>query len=135
MVLLIGTGGNAGSQTVGTIIRGLSLGDIQRADTWRVLSRELLTGLLLGALLGFLGFLFTLILYRHGPLFSAVIGVSILGICVWANGVGALVPMMARRFGYDPALISAPLISTLVDATGLIIFYTVAIILLIKLAV
>ena len=64
-----------------------------------------------------------------------MIGFSILGICVWANGVGALVPMMARRFGYDPALISAPLISTLVDATGLIIFYTVAIILLIKLAV
>jgi magnesium transporter len=133
--LLIGTGGNAGSQTVGTIIRGLSLGDIQRADTWRVLSRELVTGLMLGTLLGFLGFLFTLVMYyRHGPIFSAVIGFSILGICVWANGVGALVPMMARRFGYDPALISAPLISTLVDATGLIIFYTVAIILLIKLA-
>ena len=88
--LLIGTGGNAGSQTVGTIIRGLALGEIQRGDTLRVLAREVLTGLLLGALLGTLGFVFVWLLLGHSPTFGAVIALSIVGICVWANGVGAL---------------------------------------------
>jgi magnesium transporter len=72
--------------------------------------------------------------HPHWPIFGLVIGLAILGICVWANSIGALVPLMARRFGIDPALISAPLISTLVDTTGLVIFYTIAIILLIRLA-
>jgi magnesium transporter len=131
--LLIGTGGNAGSQTVGTIIRALALGEIQRKDGLRVLYREWLTGLLMGVLLGGIGFAYTYMLHRNAA-FAAVISLAILFICMWANSVGALVPMLARRFGIDPAVISAPLISTLVDATGLIIFYTVAIVILIKLA-
>jgi magnesium transporter len=131
--LLIGTGGNAGSQTVGTIIRGLTLGEIQPSDLPRVLVRECLTGLLLGALLGTLGFFFTWILLGQPAAFALVMALAILGICLWANCVGALVPLMARRLGIDPAVVSAPLISTLVDATGLVIFYTVAIVLLIKL--
>jgi magnesium transporter len=130
--LLIGTGGNAGSQTVGTIIRALALGEIQRNDGLRVLYREWLTGLLMGILLGGIGFAYTYVLHRNAA-FAAVISLAILFICMWANSVGALVPILARRFGIDPAVISAPLISTLVDATGLVIFYTVAIVLLIKL--
>ena len=130
--LMIGTGGNAGSQTVGTIIRGVALGEIQGSQTFRVLAREWLTGLLLGIVLGGLGFLYTWFL--HGsPAFAAVIGLAILFICMWANSVGAIVPLMAKRFGIDPAVVSAPLISTLVDATGLVIFYTVAIVVLVKL--
>lgn len=132
--LLIGTGGNAGSQTVGTIIRGLALGQIQPTDAIRVVGREMLTGIVLGLILGLLGFGFTWLLLGNSPTFGAVIGLSILGICVWANGIGALVPLLARRLNIDPALVSAPLISTLVDATGLVIFYSVAIVLLIKLA-
>jgi len=132
--LLIGTGGNAGSQTVGTIIRGLALGQILPADFLRVIVREMLTGLVLGLLLGSVGFLFTWIVLGESKTFALVIALAILGICVWANGIGALVPMLARRIGVDPALVSAPLISTLVDTTGLFIFYTIAIILLIKLA-
>jgi magnesium transporter len=128
--LLIGTGGNAGSQSVGTIIRGLALGEITRADAMRVLVREWATGLLLGLLLGVLGFLYTWLVLGNPPLVSAVIGLAILGICMWANSVGALVPMLARRLGIDPAVVSAPMISTLVDATGLIIYYTIAIFLL-----
>jgi len=131
--LLIGTGGNAGSQTVGTIIRGLALSEIRPKDTLRVLGREVLTGTLLGVLLGALGFVFTWLMLGHSPVFGLVIALAILGICIWANGVGALVPLLARRFGIDPALVSAPLISTLVDATGLFIFYTIAIILLVRL--
>ena len=132
--LLIGTGGNAGSQTVGTIIRGLALGQIQPSDTGRVVAREAATGLVLGLLLGPIGFLFAWLAHPRSPIFGLVIGLAILGICVWANSIGALVPLLARRFGIDPALISAPLISTLVDTTGLVIFYSIAILLLIKLA-
>ena len=83
--------------------------------------------------IGGIGFVYTYVLHRNAA-FAAVIGLAILFICMWANSVGALVPLLARRFGIDPAVISAPLISTLVDATGLVIFYTVAIVLLIKLA-
>jgi magnesium transporter len=132
--LLIGTGGNAGSQTVATIIRGLALGDIQRREALRVLWRELLTGCLLGTLLGALGFIYAWLLHGKSLLFSVVIGLTLLGICIWANAVGALVPLLARRLGIDPAVVSAPLISTLVDATGLVIYYTIAIILLIKIS-
>ena len=131
--MLIGTGGNAGSQTVGTIIRGLTLGEIQPRDVLRVLARECLTGLLLGLLLGILGFFFTWGLLGQTRMFSLVMALAILGICLWANCVGAFVPLLARKLGIDPAVVSAPLISTLVDATGLVIFYTVAIVLLIKL--
>lgn len=131
--LLIGTGGNAGSQTVGTVIRGLALGEIRQQDTLKVVAREVLTGLVLGILLGILGFAFTWLVLRHSAIFGLVIALAILGICIWANGVGALVPLLASRFRIDPALVSAPLISTLVDATGLFIFYTIAIILLIRL--
>jgi magnesium transporter len=132
--LLIGTGGNAGSQSVGTIIRGLALGEIQRGHALRVLLREGITGLLLGLLLGSLGFLYTWLFLGHPWPFSLVIGTAILGICGWANSVGALVPLLARKLGIDPAVVSAPLISTLVDATGLVIYYTVAILVLIKMA-
>jgi magnesium transporter len=131
--LLIGTGGNAGSQTVGTIIRGLTLGEIQPRHVLRVLARECLTGLLLGFLLGVLGFFFTWRVLGEPPAFSLVMGLAILGICLWSNCVGAFVPLVAKRLGIDPAVVSAPLISTLVDATGLFIFYSVAIVLLIHL--
>ena len=125
--LLIGTGGNAGSQTVGTVIRGLALGDVDpRRDFFRVVGREALTGLCLGLLLGPLGFFFTWLLMGTTPSFGLVIACSILGICVWADGVGSMVPMLARLAKIDPAVVSAPLISTLVDATGLLIFYSVA---------
>ncbi len=130
--LMIGTGGNAGSQTVGTIIRALALGEVRPAEGLRVLARELLTGTLLGVMLGLIGFGYIWML--HGSWgFAAVIGLATLFICMWANTVGTAVPFLARRLGIDPAVVSAPLISTLVDATGLIIFYSIAILLLIKL--
>jgi magnesium transporter len=132
--LLIGTGGNAGSQTVGTVIRGLALGEVQPADAYRIVGREMFTGLLMGALLGGLGFLFTWLVLGEPPRFALVIAAAILGICVWANGVGSLVPLLASRLNIDPAVVSAPLISTLVDATGLVIFYSVAILVLIRFA-
>jgi magnesium transporter len=131
--LLIGTGGNAGSQTVGTVIRGLALGEISRGDGLRVVMREGLTGLMLGLLLGSLGFTYAL-LWRHQPWpIATVMGLTLLGICIWANVIGALVPLTARRLKIDPAVISAPFITTLVDATGLVLYFTVAMFILLRL--
>lgn len=133
VALLIGTGGNAGSQTVGTIIRGLALDEIEPRDTWRVLARECLTGLLLGLALGGVGLVYAHF-YRGQPWgISAVVGLTLLCICIWANAIGSLVPLLAKRLGFDPAVISAPFITTLVDATGLLIYYLIAIGILLKL--
>jgi magnesium transporter len=131
--LLIGTGGNAGSQTVGTVIRGMALGEIKIRDAGRVLLRECLTGVCLGLMLCTAGFFYAHY-WRGQPWgLSLVVGLALLGICVWANTIGALVPLAARRLSIDPAVISAPFITTLVDATGLVIYFTTAILVLIRL--
>ena len=130
--LLIGTGGNAGSQAVGTIIRALALGEVQFSDALKVLMREWITGLLLGILLGSLGFFFAWLGLGTSPRFALVISLTILGICMWANVVGSMVPLVATRLGIDPAIVSAPLISTLVDVTGLVIYYIIAIAILVN---
>lgn len=133
LALLLGTGGNAGSQAVGTIIRGMALKDIEPRDALRVVLREVGTGLLLGLVLGTVAFFYARF-WRGQPWgIAAVVGCTILGICIWANLIGAMVPLLARRLGFDPAVISAPFISTLVDATGLVIYYSIAILLLVKL--
>ncbi|WP_165226339.1 magnesium transporter [Aquisphaera insulae] len=131
--LMLGTGGNAGSQTVGTVIRGMALGEIKGHGAWRVIAREWLTGVFLGFMLGTVGVGYAR--YRWGQPWgiSLVVGLTLLGICTWSNTIGAIVPLLARRLGIDPAVISAPFISTLVDATGLVIYFTTAILLLIKL--
>jgi len=123
--LLIGTGGNTGAQTVSTVIRGLALAEIRTRDTGRVILRELVSGLLLGSLLGCVAFAWVLIL-GYQLMLAVVICLTILTICIWANVIGALVPLVARRLGIDPATVSAPLISTLVDATGLAIYLLIA---------
>lgn len=123
--LLIGTGGNTGAQTVSTLIRGLALGEIQMRDIWRVIQRELLSGFLLGLLLGAVAFGRTM-LWGSGPALASVVALSILAICTWANTIGALIPLIAHRFKIDPAVVSAPLITTLVDATGLAIYLLIA---------
>jgi magnesium transporter len=123
--LLIGTGGNTGAQTVSTIIRGLALREIQPGDLFRVLWRELVAGLLLGAGLGAIAFARAEV-WGSGLSLSMVVGLSVLLICTWANTIGSLIPMLALRFKIDPAVVSAPLITTLVDATGLAIYLTIA---------
>jgi magnesium transporter len=127
--LLIGTGGNTGAQTVSTIIRGIALREIRLRDAWRVILRELSSGFLLGAVLGIFGFGRAL-LWGSGIQFSLVIGLSVLAICAWANTIGSLIPLVAHRLRIDPAIVSAPLITTLVDATGLFIYLTIARVLL-----
>jgi magnesium transporter len=127
--LLIGTGGNTGAQTVSTVIRGLALGEIRSRDTLRVIFRELTSGLLLGSLLGCVAFAWA-VLWGNGLDLAAVVALTIVAICVWANVIGSLVPLVAQKLGIDPATVSAPLITTLVDATGLAIYLSIAKVLL-----
>lgn len=123
--LLIGTGGNTGSQTVSTIIRGLAVGDIHLWDTWRVLRRELLGGLLLGTALGVVA-LIRSYTWDYDVHIALVVGLTVVVICAWSNLVGSFIPLLARRFRIDPAVVSAPLITSVVDATGLFIYLTIA---------
>jgi len=123
--LLIGTGGNAGSQTVSTVIRALALGEVRLRDAVRVVLKELSTGLLLGLLLGGIAFGRALLWGVHMDLATCV-GLTVLIVCAWANTVGALIPVGAQAVGIDPTVVSAPLITTLVDASGLFIYLSVA---------
>jgi len=123
--LLIGTGGNTGAQTVSTMVRGMALGDIRLRDGMRVIAREFGSGLVLGSLLAVVALGFALLLGNSLAL-AVVVALSIVAVCTWANTIGALVPLLAERVGLDPALVSAPLITTLVDATGLAIYLFIA---------
>lgn len=123
--LLIGTGGNAGAQTVMTVIRSLALGEIGVRNAWRVVLREATTGAVVGLLVGVVAFGQALI-WRVPLELALTVSVTMFAICVWATTVGSLVPIAAHYFGIDPAVLSAPLITTLVDATGLVIYFTIA---------
>ena len=123
--LLIGTGGNAGAQTVMTVIRSLSLGEVGVKHAWRVVLREATTGMLVGVMVGMVAFGQAL-LWKASLLLALTVAVTMFAICVWSTTVGSLIPIAADRVGVDPAVLSAPLITTLVDATGLVIYFTIA---------
>ncbi|HEY5838993.1 MAG TPA: magnesium transporter [Pyrinomonadaceae bacterium] len=123
--LLIGTGGNAGAQTVMTVIRSLALGEIGMSHAWRVVLREASTGMIVGLLVAPIAFVQALI-WQVPIALALTVAVTMLAICLWSTTVGALVPIVAERFGVDPAVLSAPLITTLVDATGLVIYFSIA---------
>lgn len=123
--LLIGTGGNAGSQSTATIIRALSVGEIDLNDSFRVLWRELRTSIILGLLLAAIAFV-RAITWVDTTGIALVVASSIFAIVLWADCVGALLPLMAAKLKIDPTLVSGPLMSTLVDATGLLIYFSIA---------
>lgn len=123
--LLIGTGGNAGSQTVTTIIRSIALGEIRLRQFGRVLAREMSIGVMIGVLVGTVAFFRTLLWGQPTPM-AFTVAITVLVICTWSTTVGSLIPIAAERFGVDPAVLSAPLITTLVDATGLVIYFSIA---------
>ena len=123
--LLIGTGGNAGAQTVMTVIRSLALGEVGVKQAWRVVLREASTGMVVGLLVAPVAFGQALLWHVPIPL-ALTVSVTMFAICVWSTTVGSLIPIAAERFGVDPAVLSAPLITTLVDATGLVIYFTIA---------
>ncbi|HZJ17036.1 MAG TPA: magnesium transporter [Chthoniobacteraceae bacterium] len=135
--LIISSGGNSGSQASTLIIRAMSLGEITLADWWRVMKREILSGLLLGAMLALIGFLriviwsgFSAVYGPHYLLIGATVAAAVLGVVLWGTISGAMLPMLLRRCGVDPATSSAPFVATLVDVTGLLIYFTTAMLIL-----
>jgi magnesium transporter len=135
--LIISSGGNSGSQASTLVIRALALGEVRLRDWWRVMRREVFSGLVLGAVLGTIGFLrisiwsiFSNIYGEHWLLVALTIGIALVGIVLWGTLAGSMLPFILRRFGLDPATSSAPFVATLVDVTGLVIYFSVAMIIL-----
>jgi len=131
--LVIGTGGNAGSQSATTVTRALAVGELRTTDVVLVVLREARVGILLGTMLGGLAFFPTIFFLgtvsadAELPVrMAAVVSLTLLSVCLVATLVGSLLPLLARRLGFDPAVMSAPFISTLVDATGLIVYFLIA---------
>jgi len=123
--LLIGTGGNVGSQVVTTIVRAMAVGDVRLSDVFRIVRKELVTGLMLGAVMAVATFIRAMTL-RVGVDVGLTVAIAVMAIVVWAAVVGAVLPLVLQRLHVDPAVVSAPFISTLVDGTGLMIYFTVA---------
>ncbi len=123
--LLIGTGGNAGSQTTSTIIRALAVGDLDRRDVVKALWHELRVGLVLGLVMAAVAYGRALTWGTNSAM-AITVALTIFAIVVWANSLGALLPLAAAKLGIDPTVVSGPAMSTLVDATGLFIYFSIA---------
>jgi magnesium transporter len=131
--LIISSGGNAGSQASTLVIRALALGEVTLRDWWRVARRELLSGLALGGMLGIIGFCriagwsqFTDLYGPYWLLIGVAVGLALVGVVLWGALVGSMLPFALRRLGFDPATSSAPFVATLVDVTGLIIYFSIS---------
>ena len=131
--LIISSGGNSGSQASTLIIQAMALGEITVADWWRIMRREIFSGLLLGTSLFIIGFgvisawhLFTDKFGEHYLRIALTIGTSLIGIVVWGTLMGSMLPLLLKRLGFDPAASSTPFVATLVDVTGLTIYFTMA---------
>ena len=131
--LIISSGGNSGSQASTLIIQAMALGEITIAEWWRVMRREIVEGLLLGSVLGIIGFtrivLWNGIFHTYGDhtiLVASTIGTSLIGVVLWGTIAGSMLPIVLKKFGADPATSSAPFVATLVDVTGLVIYFSVA---------
>ena len=131
--LIISSGGNSGSQATTLIIRAMALGDVKLRDWWRVVQRELASGLFLGMILGSIGFVRIIVwpnkvaLYgEHYVLVAATVCASLVGVVLFGTIAGSMLPFLLKRLGLDPASASAPFVATLVDVTGLVIYFSVA---------
>ncbi len=131
--LIISSGGNSGSQASTLIIQAMALGEININDWWRVMRREILSGLMLGGILGLIGFirilLWNTLFHTYGDhtfLIGLTVGFSLIGVVLWGTLSGSMLPLLLKRLGADPATSSAPFVATLVDVTGLLIYFSMA---------
>ena len=132
--LIISSGGNTGSQASSLIIQALTVGEVTIADWWSVMRREIISGLMLGAVLGLIGFLRVVLWSQifpevYGPhyiLIASVVGVSLIGVVLFGTISGSMLPIALKKLGADPAVSSAPFVATLVDVTGVIIYFNCA---------
>ncbi len=127
--MVIGTCGNAGTQSATMVVRSMALGDIGLCDFWRVFRRELLMGMALGGALGIMA-LFRVLLQDRNLLLGCIVGTALLATLLTANLAGALIPLALKRFKLDPALTAGPLIATLIDALGITIYFEIALVLM-----
>jgi magnesium transporter len=131
--LIISSGGNSGSQATTLVIRAMALGEVRLRDWWRVIRREVVTGLGLGLILAGLG-LVRILLWQwwfdaygdHYFLVASTVALSLIGVVLWGAVAGSILPFVLRGLGLDPASASAPFVATLVDVTGLVIYFTIA---------
>ena len=135
--LIISSGGNSGSQASMLIIRAMALGEVTLRDWFHVMRKEIISGLMLGAVLGIIGFMrvaiwaqFSTIYGPHWPLVALTVGFSLVGVVLWGSLSGSMLPFILRRVGADPATSSAPFVATLVDVTGLIIYFSIALLIM-----
>ncbi len=141
--LIMSSGGNSGSQASTLIIQAMAVGEVAIADWWRVMRREILSGFVLGSILGLIGFMRIIIWHQlmahgifqdlYGPhwiLIAFTISVSLIGVVLWGSLTGSMLPIILKKLGADPAASSAPFVATLVDVTGLIIYFSVALVFL-----
>jgi len=137
--LIMSSGGNSGSQASTLIIQAMSVGELNLSDWWRVMRREIFSGLVLGSILGIIGFFRILIWHLlmqngiiqdlYGPswmLVAFTVGVSLVGVVLWGTLSGSMLPIVLKKLGADPAVSSAPFVATLVDVTGIVIYFSVA---------
>ncbi|MFA6958177.1 MAG: magnesium transporter [Thermoanaerobaculia bacterium] len=131
--LIISSGGNSGSQAATLVTRAMALGEVSLADWWRVVYRELLAGAAMGSFLGVIGFFRVIVwanvFHVYGPHWfhlGVTIGLSLVGVVVWGCLAGSTLPLVLKKLGADPATSSAPFVATLVDVTGIVIYFTVA---------
>jgi len=136
--LIISSGGNSGSQATSLIIRAMALREVTLRDWWRVASRELPSGIVLGAILGVIGFIRIMLWQRfgwydygtHHMLVAITVSLALVGVVTFGSLAGSMLPFVLRRLNFDPASASAPFVATLVDVTGLIIYFSVAFVIL-----
>ncbi len=135
--LIISSGGNAGSQASTLVVRAMALGEVKLRDWWKVIRREVFSGLFLGVVLGMIGFfritlwsMFSNLYGEHWFLVACTVAMSLVGVVTWGTLTGATLPLILRRTGVDPATSSAPFVATLVDVTGIIIYFLVAMVIL-----
>jgi len=132
--LIISSGGNTGSQASSLIIQALTVGEVTLADWWKVMRREIVSGIMLGTVLGIIGFsrvmiwsqIFPEVYGVHYFLVAMVVGVSLIGVVMFGTISGSMLPIVLKRLGADPAVSSAPFVATLVDVTGVIIYFNCA---------
>jgi magnesium transporter len=136
--LIMSSGGNSGSQATSLLIRALALGQLRLRDWWRVAVREIPTGLTLGTILGVIGiarislwqYLGIFDYGEHWMLVALTVGLGLVGIVTFGSLAGSMLPFVLKRLGFDPASASAPFVATLVDVTGLMIYFSVALLIL-----
>jgi magnesium transporter len=135
--LIISSGGNSGSQATTLVIRAMALGEVRLRDWWRVIRREFATGLALGSILAVIGvvriLLWQFLFHAYGEhylLVAMTVGLSLVGVVLWGSLMGSILPFILRSLGFDPASASAPFVATLVDVTGLVIYFSVAAVIL-----